>query len=311
MRARPPCGARSAPGSPEAAADSRVGKTVRMVTNTEVGIGEFSKMSYLSIKALRHYHDVGLLEPSGVDPATGYRRYTTSQVPVAHVIRRLRDLEMPIDEIRLVLTASTPAVGNRALLRHLERMQDQLEQTQQHVASLHSLLGGELDAAGRVEIRRLAGVSVVAEAAIVPFDECDLWLDGSLQRLHHQAEAARMTVAGPDGALYADEFFADAVGEVTAFVPVADAPQASAGVGRSSADGTVLQLAPTTVALLVHHGPLEDIDRTYGALGSIVAERGIGGRGPIREHYLSDTSTEVCWPVAATSEGDATGLVIG
>ncbi len=52
--------------------------------DTVVGIGEFSKMSYLSVKALRHYHDVGLLEPAAVDPATGYRRYTTAQVPVAH-----------------------------------------------------------------------------------------------------------------------------------------------------------------------------------------------------------------------------------
>jgi hypothetical protein len=45
--------------------------------DTLVGIGDFSKMTYLSIKALRHYHDVGLLEPADVDPATGHRRYTT------------------------------------------------------------------------------------------------------------------------------------------------------------------------------------------------------------------------------------------
>ena len=38
-------------------------------------IGEFSKMTYLSVKALRHYHDVGLLAPALVDPDTGYRRY--------------------------------------------------------------------------------------------------------------------------------------------------------------------------------------------------------------------------------------------
>ena len=41
-------------------------------------IGEFSKMTYLSVKALRHYHDVGLLEPALVDPATGYRHYAPS-----------------------------------------------------------------------------------------------------------------------------------------------------------------------------------------------------------------------------------------
>src|SRR3954470_14534611 len=63
-------------------------------------IGEFSKMTYLSVKALRHYHDVGLLEPMLVDPATGYRRYGASQVGTAQAIRRFRDLDMPIDEVR-------------------------------------------------------------------------------------------------------------------------------------------------------------------------------------------------------------------
>lgn len=42
----------------------------------------------MSVKTLRHYHRPGLLEPSDVDPATGYRRYTTGQIPAAQVIDR-------------------------------------------------------------------------------------------------------------------------------------------------------------------------------------------------------------------------------
>jgi effector-binding domain-containing protein len=52
------------------------------------------------------------------------------------------------------------------------------------------------------------------------------------------------------------------------------------------------------LAVMVHSGPFDDIDQTYGALGTIVAERGIGSPGPIREHYLADDRAEVCWPVA-------------
>jgi len=60
----------------------------------------------------------------------------------------------------------------------------------------------------------------------------------------------------------------------------------------------------------VHHGTLADLDLTYGALGSYVAEREIGLDGPIREHYLvtafetDDQSrhvTEVDWPVFQTT----------
>ena len=58
---------------------------------TLVTIGEFSRMTHLSVKALRHYHDVGVLEPAAVNPDTGYRSYDLSQVPAAQVIRRLRD----------------------------------------------------------------------------------------------------------------------------------------------------------------------------------------------------------------------------
>ena len=61
---------------------------------------------------------------------------------------------------------------------------------------------------------------------------------------------------------------------------------------------------------MTHFGAFTDIDRTYGALGTIVAELAIGIDGPIREHYLltaADTAdvsqqrTEVCWPIRLSS----------
>src|SRR6266566_4943311 len=57
---------------------------------TRVTIGDFSRASHLSVKTLRHYHEVGLLEPSEVDPHNGYRYYSEEQIPLAQVIRRLR-----------------------------------------------------------------------------------------------------------------------------------------------------------------------------------------------------------------------------
>jgi MerR HTH family regulatory protein len=52
-----------------------------------------------SVKALRRYHETGLLQPDYVDDLTGYRYYTTAQVPTAQVIRRFRDLGMPLGEM--------------------------------------------------------------------------------------------------------------------------------------------------------------------------------------------------------------------
>jgi DNA-binding transcriptional MerR regulator len=251
-------------------------------------IGEFSKMTYLSVKALRHYHDVGLLEPAAVDGSTGYRHYTPDQVATAQAIRRFRDLDMPIDEVRQVLDAPDLAARNQAILVHLERMHDRLAQTQATVESLQTLLTTEPAPGWQVEIRHLAGSRVVNMTETVSFDGCSDWLEPALAALRADAERAGLA-PGIDGALYPDEFFEAGLGAVTAFV----------SVERDGPD--VVELPPVTVAVLVHEGTFADLDRTYGALGTAVAERGIGGPGPIREHYLTPTRTEVCWPLAAGS----------
>jgi DNA-binding transcriptional MerR regulator/effector-binding domain-containing protein len=258
-------------------------------------IGEFSKMTYLSVKALRHYHDVGLLAPAAVDPVTGYRRYGADQVGTAQAIRRFRELDMPIDEVRRVLDAPDDAARDRAILVHLERMHAQLERTQATVASLQALLTAGAPPSGElVEIRRLPAARALAARATVGFDDCADWLARALAGLHAEAETAGLVLAAADGALYPDAFFEAGAGEVTAFVPIAGAP-------RGGARPEAVDLAPATVAVLVHDGPTADLDRAYAALGTVVARRGIGGPGPIREHYLTDTRTEVCWPVTAAT----------
>lgn len=66
-----------------------------MIVSALLSIGEFATVTHLSVKTLRHYHDEGLLEPERIDPHSGYRYYSTAQVPTAQVIRRFRDLDMP------------------------------------------------------------------------------------------------------------------------------------------------------------------------------------------------------------------------
>jgi DNA-binding transcriptional MerR regulator len=66
-------------------------------------IGEFGRRSGLSIKALRLYDMSGLLPPAGVDPASGYRRYTAGQLDRARRISLLRRLDMPLAVVAEVL----------------------------------------------------------------------------------------------------------------------------------------------------------------------------------------------------------------
>jgi DNA-binding transcriptional MerR regulator/effector-binding domain-containing protein len=246
-------------------------------------------MTYLSVKALRYYHEVGLLEPALIDPSTGYRHYASNQVATAQAIRRFRDLDMPINEVRQVLQAPDLAARNRAILTHLERMHQQLEQTQATVASLQALLTDDPHPPAHVEIRRIPATRAIVARTTVAFADCGAWLAPALTGLHAEAGAAGLAIAGADGALYPDEFFETGLGEVTAFVPV----------GGDASE--IVEFPAVTVAVLLHDGPFADLDRAYGALGIVVAERSIGGPGPIREHYLTDTSTEVCWPVTTAA----------
>jgi DNA-binding transcriptional MerR regulator len=84
-------------------------------------IGRFARLTGLTVKALRHYDEVGLLRPAAVDPDTGYRQYAPRQLVRAEAIRRLRRLELPLDEIVALLDADGPVEVRRVLVDHQRR----------------------------------------------------------------------------------------------------------------------------------------------------------------------------------------------
>lgn len=266
---------------------------------THVAIGEFSRLTYLRVKTLHHYHEVGLLEPADVDGTTGYRRYSLEQVSTAHLIRRLRDLDMPVAEVREVLSAPDDSVRDAMLRAHLSRMEAQLERTRDVVASLRELLSPA--APLTVAYRTVAPLPVLALTDMVSTENCGAWLADAYDRLYAAAKAAGITATGPSGATYAREFFEDEVGEVVAFVPVPDAASALTFTDVEQRD-----LPGGRFAVTVHAGPFDDFDRTYGALGSHVARNDSGLPDPIRELYVvgedetddpANYRTDIYWPI--------------
>jgi DNA-binding transcriptional MerR regulator/effector-binding domain-containing protein len=271
-------------------------------------IGDFAKMTHLSVKALRHYHDVGVLEPAQVDPWSGYRFYEPDQIPVAQVIRRFRELGMPLEEVRAVLQAPDVGSRNDVIVAHLARMESQLAQTQAVVASLRSLLERPAPVVA-VEYRSVGRARALAVRDVVTEAEIQAWWVAAFTELYGVLAAAGIAPAGPGGALYASELFEVEKGEVVAFVPVpVPVPGAAAFAGAGRAAVTDVPAAELAVAL--HQGPFADLDQTYGALGTYVAERELGIEGPIREYYLvapwdiddeSAHRTEVGWPIFQTT----------
>lgn len=268
-------------------------------------IGDFSRMTHLSVKALRHYHDIGLLEPVAVDPDSGYRLYDVDQVPVAQVIRRLKDLGMGLDDVRRVLQAPDLDSRNRAIVEHLHHMESDLEQTKANVASLRRLLEAPEPRGRRIEFRSLPQTTTIAIRERVTTDGFDEWWTEAYRELHGAAAAAGLARSGPDGALYPSEWFEDEAGDVVAFTPVAGEVDARR-IGRAEP----YFVPAAELAVLRHDGSLRDLDQTFAALGEFVLERAIGVEGPIREYYLVTSletpdemshRTEVAWPIFQTA----------
>jgi DNA-binding transcriptional MerR regulator len=267
-----------------------------------LSIGDFSRMTHLSVKALRHYHDLGLLEPARIDPETGYRSYEAAQVPLAQMIRRFRDLAMPVEGVKAVLAAPDVSLRNALIAAHLERMETQLDQTKSVVASLRMLLAASLDPIA-VAYRSVPAVRVASIAASVKLAEIEPWWSGAFAELRSTLQAANVRHAGPPGGIYPTELFTAELAEITLFIPIA---------GRLEPTGRVRvsELPAAELAVALHEGPLREADRTYAPLGKHVTERAIGVDGPIREHYLvgdDDTTdesllrTEICWPILRTA----------
>jgi DNA-binding transcriptional MerR regulator/effector-binding domain-containing protein len=264
----------------------------------QLSIGAFSRLTHLSVKTLRYYHEVGLLEPAVIDPDSGYRYYRSGQAHSAHLVRRFRDLGLPVADVKAILAADDLAARDAILAGHLDRMREQLRQTEAAVDSLRRMLEGGPTVI--IEERVLDGGPTISAAADLPRKDVAAWWWDTLARLRAIAAEAGLEQTGPVGGLYDDELFTQDAGHARVYLPVRDCP---------AIDGTGMrwELPAGRFAVAVHAGPHRDVDRTYAALGTHAAARDRDGAGPVRERYLTDPletpdmiqwRTEVCWPLA-------------
>jgi DNA-binding transcriptional MerR regulator len=276
---------------------------VAAVSDGLMTIGTFSRASLLSVKALRAYHEAGILVPARVDPATGYRRYHAAQLTDAEVIQRLRALDVPLPQVREVVHARDPEVTRRVLTRHAAAMQARLDDVTRIVGELQD--GLELPGAHTpVHVRDEAATHTLALRGEVTPADFATFLGEAYARLRTVAERAGAAPAGPFGALYPPEVADDAVEQVEAFVPVGAPVALPADRGRVRLG----ELPAARVAVLVHAGSYDSLGDTYRRLGAWVAHNAAPAPLPVREHYLvsfDETDdlerfrTEVHWPLAA------------
>ncbi len=116
-------------------------------------IGDIAKLFHLSVSSLRHYEAIGLLKPERIDPATGYRYYSVRQFNALNVIRYLRVLDMPLDEIAAFLQNRDVAKAEAMLMKQKEAVAQKLEELRRierkidnRMRQLHDARNAEFDA---------------------------------------------------------------------------------------------------------------------------------------------------------------------
>jgi DNA-binding transcriptional MerR regulator len=112
---------------------------VRMNDDGLLSIGRFSFRTGLSITALRHYDEIGLLPPASVDPSTGYRRYQPEQIRAARLICGMRTIDLPIDEVREVIEADDATI-QLVLEKHRARLLERARALRRMTATIDEYL---------------------------------------------------------------------------------------------------------------------------------------------------------------------------
>lgn len=281
-----------------------------MTGDSLLRIGPFSRASFLSIKALRAYHEAGLLVPAVVDPKTGYCSYSIAQLTDAAVIRRLRQLDVPLDAIREVLDARHPEVTHKILAEHRADLERRLAAMQQTVDELYAAL--EAPAVHTPVHRRreparivLTLEGTVSEANWVSF------LQKARALLGDAVAASGTIVTGPFGGCYPPLADDDAQ-EVVAFLPVEGLPLLPDTVRSAGVRGG--DLPACEVAVLTHQGSYDSLEDSYRRLGAWVGANAEASELPARELYLvgpGETDdpdalrTEICWPIETSPNSEA------
>lgn len=267
-----------------------------------LSIGEFSRFTHLSVRTLRRYHDAGLLVPAEVDAATGYRYYSAEQIPTAQVIHRLRELDVPLADVRDIVGSADPVDRAARVADHLGRLEAELDRTRAAVASLRRLLTPE-PASLDVELRVVPAMTVAAVEDDVAIDDVLGWYAGAMAEL----DAVVADPVGAPGGLYDNALFEDGRGRLLVYRQTSEPPD----VGRVRA----ATLPAVELAVTTHHGAHDDIEVTYGELGRWVVANALAVSGPVREVYLvgpRDTAdptawrTEIGWPVFRVGSPDPT-----
>jgi effector-binding domain-containing protein len=265
-----------------------------------IRIGDFSKLSRVSIKTLRFYDEMGLLKPVSVDRINGYRYYEFGQLPRLHRILALKDLGFSLEQIGQLLDEGlTPEqMRGMLILRRAEirqRVEEELERLERVEARLRQIEQEDSMPKYEVVIKKVESLKVASVRGVVPTppEQGPLW-----EELGGYLVAKHIRTIGPCLTLYHDDEYKERDWDLEVCEPIdINLPETSRVKVRTLP-------AVDTMACTVHHGPFTTINEAYQALMKWVEANGYRICGPSREVYLREAERNTEGGPVLVSQGD-------
>lgn len=265
-------------------------------------IGDFSRLSRVSVKALRYYDQAGLLKPVRVDRFTNYRYYSAEQLRGLNRILALKDLGFSLEQIGRLLDEGLPPEELRGMLRMKQaEIQQIVEEEQERLARVEARLN-QIEKEGKmpaydVVIKKVEPLHVASVRDVVPNygAQGPIWeeLDAYLKERGAQW-------MGPPLTIYHDTEYRERDVDVEVCAPIVPSVPGSERVVTKDLP------AVETMACLIYQGSYaQGFNEPYGALMGWIEANGYRIAGPNREIYLqggddpNDKSyvTEIQFPV--------------
>jgi len=244
-------------------------------------IGEFSTISGITVRTLRFYHELGLLVPATIDPATNYRTYDERNLETAKVIAALRGLEFPLEQIREILDECR---DDQDALGQLERQQKMLTGKVRHYQSVLDTINQliEKERRTRDEGKMAAPTPTIQERDIEPilvagirmkgfYSDCGKGFATLGKKLGRQ-------IAGKPLCLFYDGEYREGDANFEPCMPI--------GKLVASNGMSIHELPAAHCVTLMHYGPYEDLKNTYAKLLKYTNEKGYKVSLPTREVYV-------------------------
>ena len=170
-------------------------------------IGEFSKLTQVSVRMLRYYDETGILTPAEVDKWTGHRLYSVEQIPRLNKILYLRDSGLNVSEIALALTKDEQSLLTQLDKKRMEienAIQAEQEKLQKIELAKSEIQGGKGELHYNISIKPISGYQVLSLRRVVPdyYSEGDLW-----KELSAFTRAQKIEITGSTFSIYHDTEF--------------------------------------------------------------------------------------------------------